>query len=229
MNPAFRIVSAGDSALVVEMEQRIDPSINRRIVALGARLEAAQLSGLRDIVPAYRSLTVYYDPLRTDYSSLVSHLTSSLGRQAPFEPAVGPVVEIPVCYGGEYGPDLAEVAAFAGLTEPEVVALHAAAIYHVFMLGFVPGFAYLGSVDPRIAAPRRKDPRLRVPAGSVGVAGEQTGVYPSEIPGGWQIIGRTPLKPFDMSRSAPFLLKAGDRVRFRRIAPGEFDACQEFA
>jgi inhibitor of KinA len=221
--PDFRILAAGDSALVVEMEERIDPSINRRIVALGARLEAARLAGVRDIVPAYRSLTVYFDPLRTDYVGPVNRLTSELGQDRSGPEAGTRLLEIPVCYGGEHGPDLAHVAAFARLSEPEVVALHSTATYQVFMLGFLPGFAYLGSVDRRIAAPRRPEPRVRVPAGSVGVAGEQTGIYPSETPGGWQLIGRSPLKPFDLAREDPFLLKAGDRVRFRPIEPRQFD------
>jgi inhibitor of KinA len=227
--PGFRLLAAGDSALIVELEERIDPSINRRIVALGARLEAARLAGLRDIVPAYRSLTVYFDPLRTDYSSLVSQLTSALEQQIAEPEVAGRLVEIPVCYGGEHGPDLSAVAGFARVTESEVVALHTAATYQVFMLGFVPGFAYLGSVDRRIAAPRRTEPRVRVPAGSVGVAGEQTGIYPSETPGGWQLIGRTPLRPFDISREDPFLLRAGDRVRFRPIVPDQFDTWLESA
>jgi inhibitor of KinA len=227
--PGFRLLAAGDSALIVELEERIDPSINRRIVALGARLEASRLAGLRDIVPAYRSLTVYFDPLRTDYSSLVSQLTSALEQQIAEPEVAGRLVEIPVCYGGEHGPDLSAVAGFARVTESEVVALHTAATYQVFMLGFVPGFAYLGSVDRRIAAPRRTEPRVRVPAGSVGVAGEQTGIYPSETPGGWQLIGRTPLRPFDISREDPFLLRAGDRVRFRPIVPDQFDTWLESA
>jgi inhibitor of KinA len=172
---------------------------------------------------------VYFDPLRTDYSSLVSQLTSALEQQIAEPEVAGRLVEIPVCYGGEHGPDLSAVAGFARVTESEVVALHTAATYQVFMLGFVPGFAYLGSVDRRIAAPRRTEPRVRVPAGSVGVAGEQTGIYPSETPGGWQLIGRTPLRPFDISREDPFLLRAGDRVRFRPIVPDQFDTWLESA
>ena len=128
-----------------------------------------------------------------------------------------------MCYGGELGPDLAGVASFAGLTETAVVDVHAGGSYRVFMLGFVPGFAYLGIVDTRIAMPRRATPRVRVPVGSVGIAGAQTGVYPSETPGGWQLIGRTPVKPFDPARDEPFLLKAGDTVQFYPIERAEFD------
>jgi inhibitor of KinA len=132
-------------------------------------------------------------------------------------------VRIPVCYGGEFGPDLAGVAAFAGLAESDVVSAHSAATYRVFMLGFVPGFAYLGVVDARIAMPRHATPRVRVPAGSVGIAGVQTGVYSGETPGGWQLIGRTPLKPFDPARDEPFLMEAGDAVQFYPIDRAEYD------
>jgi inhibitor of KinA len=137
--------------------------------------------------------------------------------------AARPAIRIPVCYGGEFGPDLPAVAVFAGLAEHEVVQLHAAATYRVFMLGFVPGFAYLGMVDPRLSMPRRATPRVRVPAGSVGVAGIQTGVYPAETPGGWQLIGRTPVKPFDPTSMEPFLMKAGDAVEFYPIDRAEYD------
>jgi inhibitor of KinA len=132
-------------------------------------------------------------------------------------------VRVPICYGGDLGPDLAAVASFAGLEEADVVRAHVAKTYRVFMLGFVPGFAYLGTVDERIAMPRRSTPRVRVPLGSVGIAGMQTGIYPAETPGGWQLIGRTPVKPFDPSRAEPFLMKAGDSVQFYAIDRGEYD------
>ena len=132
-------------------------------------------------------------------------------------------VRIPVCYGGDLGPDLPGVAAFAGMREAEVVRVHTGTVYRVFLLGFVPGFAYLGIVDRRIAMPRHTTPRVRVPLGSVGIAGVQTGVYPAETPGGWQVIGRTPLQPFDPARDDPFLMKAGDAVQFYPIARDEYD------
>jgi inhibitor of KinA len=128
-----------------------------------------------------------------------------------------------VCYGGEYGPDLETVAAFAHISGAEVIRIHTAATYRVFMVGFVPGFAYLGIVDSRIAMPRHSTPRVRVPQGSVGIAGVQTGIYPAETPGGWQLIGRTPIKPFDTGRAEPFLMKPGDAVRFHAIAPADFE------
>ena len=219
----FRIVPAGDSAIVVEFEERIDLVINERASALAASLEAAQIGGVRDIVPTYRSVALFFDPLRTNYDALVEVVEREAGRSAPGASARHAVIRIPVCYGGDLGPDLDGVAAFGNVSADEVIALHAAPIYRVFMLGFVPGFAYMGVVDARIAAPRRPTPRVRVPAGSIGIAGVQTGVYPTETPGGWQLIGRTPIKPFDAQREKPFLMKAGDSVQFYPIARAEFE------
>jgi inhibitor of KinA len=219
----FRIVPAGESALVVEFEERIDPGINARAIACAETIQAAHLAGVRDVVPTYRSVAVYFDPLRTDHDALTAWLERAADQ--PLTPASAPrePIRIPVCYGGDLGPDLAEVASFAGIAESEVAQLHAGGSYRVFMLGFVPGFAYLGIVDARIAAPRHKTPRVRVPAGSVGIAGMQTGVYSADTPGGWQLVGRTPIKPFDPSRDDPFLMKAGDAVQFYAIDRDEYD------
>jgi inhibitor of KinA len=219
----YRIVPAGDSAIVVEFEERIDPGVNARTIAFAEAVVAANLAGVRDVVPTYRSTAIYYDPLRTDGDALLACVEREAIRPGPAPAAERAAVRIPVCYGGELGPDLPGLAAFAKADEKEVVRLHTAAMYRVFMLGFVPGFAYLGIVDDRIAMPRRSTPRVRVPPGSVGIAGIQTGVYPAETPGGWQLIGRTPLKPFDPSRDAPFLMKAGDSVQFYPIERREYD------
>ena len=219
----YRTVSAGDSALVVEFEERIDPSVNARTIAFAEAVQAAHIAGVRDVVPTYRSVAIYYDPLRTDSVALMRVIESEAGRPAPDSSSASAPVRIPVCYGGELGPDLAGVAAFGRMSEEDVVGLHTAATYRVFMLGFVPGFAYLGIVDERIAMPRRSTPRVRVPLGSVGIAGVQTGIYPAETPGGWQLIGRTPTKPFDPAREPPFLMKAGDAVQFYPIDRAEFD------
>ena len=132
------------------------------------------------------------------------------------------LVRVPVCYGGEHGPDLDQIAAAAGLTVEEAIELHCAPIYRVFMIGFMPGFAYLGLVDDRLAAPRRAEPRVRVPAGSVGIAGRQTGIYPADTPGGWMLVGRTPMRPFDLARETPCLFKPGDAVQFYPIDPSEY-------
>jgi inhibitor of KinA len=219
---AHRIVPAGDSALIVEFADRIDAAVNAQAVAMAESVRAAALSGVRDVVPTFCSVAVYFDPLRTDVDALADRLDREAAREAPEPVSAASPIRIPVCYGGAFGPDLAEVARFAGMTEAEIIELHSAPVYRVFMLGFVQGFAYLGTVDPRIAAPRRAIPRLRVPAGSVGIAGLQTGIYPSESPGGWQLVGRTPVKPFDLGRLQPFLLKPGDAVRFHRIEPEDY-------
>ena len=219
---AFRIVSAGDSALVVEFEDRIDSSVNARAIGVADALQSAGLAGVRDIVPTFRSVAIYFDPLHTDGDALVARVEAEASRPSRDAAAARAPVRIPVCYGGELGPDLGAVAIFSQMDEADVVAAHTARTYRVFMLGFVPGFAYLGTVDDRIAMPRRSTPRVRVPIGSVGIAGVQTGIYPMETPGGWQLVGRTPVKPFDPDRAEPFLLAAGDAVQFYAIDRDEF-------
>ena len=225
----FRIVAAGDSALIVEFEERIDPAVNWRVVTLAERLLADPIAGVRDIVPTFRSVAVYFDPLRTAHDILQARLEREAAVPLKEVSRSRDVVRLPVCYGGEFGPDLADVAAFGRISEPAVVELHTRPTYQVFMLGFAPGLAYLGVVDEQIAAPRRDTPRVRVPRGSVGIAGAQTGVYPAETPGGWQIIGRTPILPFDLSRREPFLMKAGDAVKFDAIDRAEFDRLERGA
>jgi KipI family sensor histidine kinase inhibitor len=224
MKRDYRILPSGDSLALVEFEERVDPIVNARAIALSHSIAARALKGIRDIVPTYRTVAVHFDPLKTDVAGLFRYLDQEAAQSLPGVPATGETIRIPVCYGGAYGPDLESVAAFAKASVDEVVLLHTAVRYRVFMLGFVPGFAYLGSVDPRIASPRRETPRVRVPRGSVGIAGEQTGVYPQETPGGWQLIGRTPVALFDASRSDPFLLEPGDHVEFYAIAAAEFEA-----
>ena len=220
---AFRIVPAGDSALIVEFEERIDPEVNARVVALTDRLNTKPVDGVRDVVPTYRSVAVYFDPLRTRHDDLVARLERDAALPAPPPRRAVGARRIPVCYGGDFGPDLSDVAAFGRMSESAVVDLHTRPTYHVFMLGFAPGFAYMGVVDSRIAAPRRDSPRVRVPRGSVGIAGVQTGIYPAEMPSGWRIIGRTPLKPFDLTCAEPFLIKAGDTVSFHAIGRTQYD------
>jgi inhibitor of KinA len=214
-----RVKPAGDSAVVVEFEERIDCAVNDRVLALVGSIEAAGLAGIRDVVPTYRSAAIYFDPLKTDVTGLFARLeveAARPGREPVAESARTPI-RIPVCYGTAFGPDLEDVAAFGRMDAEEVVSLHCGRTYRVFMLGFLPGFAYLAPVDERIAAPRLAAPRARVPAGSVGIAGTQTGIYPAESPGGWKLIGRTPVRPFDSRRKEPFLLKAGDHVEFYSV------------
>ena len=211
----------GDSDLALELGSVIDPLVNARALAIGERVRRAEHPGVRDVVEGYSSVTVTYDPLRTDVRRLSALFVSAAEQERGAEGS-GREVMLPVCYGGTYGPDLGEVANRAGCTEDEVVAIHSEATYRVYMLGFLPGFAYLGSVSDRIVSPRRVTPRLRVPAGSVGIAGRQTGVYPLEAPGGWQLVGRCPVKVFDPGRADPFLLRAGDSVRFEAVSGKEY-------
>ncbi len=208
-----RLVLAGDSCLILELEERVDPDVNARAISIAAALDRVRLSGIRDIVPTYRSIAVYFDPLVADVERLADEL-SELGRSVKARAETRPPIIVPVVYGGEGGPDLEEVARGAGCSADEVVAIHTAMTYRVYMLGFLAGFAYMGALDERLRLPRRATPRLRVPPGSVAIAGFQTGIYPVETPGGWHVIGRTNLKPFDPTRASPFLFAPGDSVRF---------------
>ncbi len=222
----WRIRLAGDAAITLEFEPRIDPGINARVVAAAARVSAEGHRGVRDIVPSYHAVTVYIDPLRADAGRVWAALEEAATAPAADADSFREVV-IPVRYGGGDGPDLDEVAAFAACSAAEVIQRHAAITYRVYMVGYLHGFAYLGTVDPRIAMPRRPTPRLVVPAGSVGIAGGQTGVYPTPAPGGWRLIGRTAVRIFDALRHPPGLVGPGDRVRFEPVPPGTRPAGDE--
>jgi KipI family sensor histidine kinase inhibitor len=207
-----QVRDAGDSAILLELEAMIDPAVNARAIAIATAIRDQRLAGVRDVIPTYRSVAVHFDPLTSDVDSLRNAM-----REAAASPPVsasGSLVEVPVAYGGDNGPDLDDVAAFAKLQARTVIDRHCGPEYRVFMLGFLPGFAYMGTVDGSIAAPRKATPRTRIPAGSVGIAGRQTGVYPRESPGGWQLIGRTSQHVFDPTREPPSLFRPGDRVRF---------------
>jgi KipI family sensor histidine kinase inhibitor len=211
----MKIRACGDSMLLVELEPAIDPVINERAILLASRIRERKARGVRDIAPGYSTLGIHYDPLQTDLAALEQAIEQEFAGLAALDTiADRAVIEIPVNYGGEYGPDLDAVATFAGCSVDEVIKRHSSRTYRVYMLGFVPGFAYMGRVDPSLAAPRHRVPRERVPAGSVGIAGLQTGVYPVESPGGWQLIGHTTTMMFDANRDQPSLLSAGDLVRF---------------
>ena len=220
----FTVCPVGDTGLLVSFEQRIAQSVGAAAAALNARVAAAAIPGVVETVPAFASLLIFYDPLVTEYNAVadaVQKLARAPGSVTAAEE--GRLVEIPVCYGGTFGPDLPFVAEHAGLTEKEVMELHAGREYRIYMLGFLPGFPYLGGLDERLFTPRLDSPRTAIPAGSVGIGGEQTGVYPIASPGGWQLIGRTPLKLFDPS-SGRLPYAAGDRIRFCPITQDEFDA-----
>lgn len=221
--PDVRIVAGGDAAITVELPSRIAPDVNARALALARAMRHRRAASLRDIVVGYCTVTVFFDPLAVDAAWLESELQEALAELPEQGDVDAALIDVPVCYGGDLGPDLEDVAAFGGCSADEVAALHAAATYRVYLVGFMPGFAYMAEVDARIAAPRRRSPRTAVPSGSVAIAGGQTGIYPSVTPGGWNIIGRTPVKPYDASRAVPFLFRPGDRVRFHAVDRAEFD------
>jgi KipI family sensor histidine kinase inhibitor len=213
----FRVVAAGDAAIRVELPERIDPAISDRAIALAEAIRRECAALVRDVVVGYSTVTAYFDPLRIDPDNVEEQVTRLAKAGAPVAERKESLVDVPVWYGGEDGPDLPDVARATRLTEAEVIAIHSAVTYRVYVVGFVPGFAYMAPVDPRLALARRATPRTRVPAGSVAIAAGQTGVYPCETPGGWHLIGRTPLKPYDAARAQPFAFKPGDRVRFHAI------------
>jgi inhibitor of KinA len=189
------------------------------------------INGIREVVPTYRSLLVYFDPLVISRQTLAEKILQLLKENSATEVAAnaGRVVEIPVCYGGDFGPDIEFVANHNGLAVKEVVEIHTATPYKIYMLGFIPGFPYLGGMSERLNTPRLETPRTVIPAGSVGIAGTQTGFYPLESPGGWRIIGRTPLKGFDSQSENPFLFRAGDYLSFRSVTPADYTAIKAAA
>ena len=209
------VKACGDAMLLVELEPAIDPVINERVIVLAERIRGRNARGVRDVAPGYSTIGIHYDPLQTDLAALEKAVEDEFAALAALASiADRDIIEIPVIYGGAGGPDLDAVAAHAGCSTADVIERHAQRTYRVYMLGFVPGFAYMGRVDPAIVMPRRRVPRERVPAGSVGIAGLQTGVYPVDSPGGWQLIGHTRTVMFDADRDRPSLLAAGDLVRF---------------
>lgn len=216
-----KIYALGDSAIVLEFGQKIAKEIHQSIRAVCLFLDEYSFEGFVEYVPAFTTVTVFYDPLVSDYQateSLLQEMLDEIGK-TEHNKATAVTVEIPVLYDG---PDLSFVAAHTGLTEEEVINLHTSAEYLVHMIGFAPGFPYLGGLNEKIAVPRKETPRSSVPAGSVGIAGQQTGIYSIETPGGWQIIGQTPLLLFDAEREQPSLLRAGNKVRFVAIDALEF-------
>ncbi len=221
----------GDSALVIQLGEQISPEVHQRVQAAVHWLEQQTEAWLIEWVPAFTTLTLYYDPWLASnegrllpYERVVQFVQAMLPHLAYSDIQDKRLIEVPVCYGGALGPDLAEVAQHTKLSEKEVIQLHSQPDYLVYMIGFAPGFPYLGGMNKALTAPRKQSPRARVPAGSVGIAGEQTGIYSIETPGGWQLIGRTPLSLFDVQRDSPSLLKAGDRFRFVPVTEAEYRA-----
>ena len=222
-----RYLASGDRMVLVEFPEEISQEVNSQVHEMAAVVETTRIPGVVEWVPAYRTLGIVYNPMETSFRSLIESLEQIEGLGGQAQAGRSRRIEIPVSYGGEMGPDLDFVAQHNQLTTDEVIRLHTASEYLVYLLGFTPGFPYLGGMAPEIAAPRLEEPRSHVPAGSVAIGGSQTGIYPIESPGGWRIIGRTPLKLFDLSRNSPFLLKAGDSVRFRSITLEEFQRFEQ--
>jgi inhibitor of KinA len=231
------VTPLGDSSLIVTLGAAIDEATHARVQAAWRALEAAKLPGVTEFVPAYTTVTVFYDPLAVVQAGappadiagwLGGRVQAALDKPAPATTVpIGRTVEIPICYDREFAPDLVEVAERTGMTVKEVIALHLGAEYLVYLVGFAPGFPYMGGLPERLALPRREEPRKRVAPGSVGITGGQCGIYPIETPAGWNLIGRTPARMFQPEREPPVRLQAGDRVRFRQISGAEFEQWKE--
>lgn len=217
-----QIKITGDTSVAVVFGNEISIDINTRIRAFDEALAEEQIDGVYETVPTYCSLTIHYAPERIRYEELKERLEALLAVSHKAQKLNTIVMEIPVVYGGEYGPDLETVAAHNGMSPEDVIRIHSGAEYLIYMLGFTPGFSYMGGMDESIATPRLKTPRVLIPAGSVGIAGKQTGIYPIDSPGGWQLIGRTPVKLYDAHRDTPILLDAGLHVKFIPIDEAEY-------
>jgi KipI family sensor histidine kinase inhibitor len=222
MDEAPRVRPAGDQALLVEFGTEISPEVNRRVQEFFRRASGHRVPGIGEMISSYCSALVYYDPFLLSFSEITAWAREFLGPRPAEEEAPVAVKEVPVLYGGENGPDLSFVARHNQISEEEVIRLHTGKTYRVYVVGFSPGFAAMGIVPPKIQAPRLVSPRTKVLAGSVGIGGLQTGIYAVESPGGWQLIGRTPLRLFDLEKSPPSFFQAGDYARFYAIDEKEF-------
>lgn len=228
MSDGFRIKVAGDSGLVVEFAERIDPAVSARVLDLDRAILAARFPGVLETLPTYRTLFVRFDPLATDARRLEQTL-ERLATAASADTRPGRLWRVPVAYGGADGADLEHVARAKDLTTAEVVALHSTTIYHVYMLGFSPGYAYLGGLDARLHLSRRVDPRSRTPAGMIAIGGQQASIQSIAAPSGWHMLGRTPVRIFDMRRQHPFLIAPGDKVTFLPIDAARLAALDALA
>ena len=218
---------AGDKGLLVEFGEGIDPTVNAKVRTLAASVRKTPMDGIIEIIPTYRSLLFVYDPVKVTPDLLINYIETIESRMGDDPETGSRVVTIPVCYGGEQGPDMETVQASAGLSAEEVIRLHSEPEYLIYMVGFTPGFPFLGGLNEKLFTPRLKTPRTRVPQGSVGIANNQTGIYPVASPGGWQIIGRTPLTLFDPRRDDPFLYRAGDKIKFTPISQSQYEQIKQ--
>lgn len=222
-----KILTAGDSSILIQFGNAIDPDINARIAATVQLMREQHIEGVVDMIPAFCTLLINYDPRVISYDEMKMRMEKILSVEIAAGARKKKVFEIPVCYGGEFGPDLPTIAEHAGLSEQEVIDIHTSTDYLIYMLGFLPGFTYLGGLDERIHTPRLANPRIRIPAGSVGIGGSQTGIYPMDSPGGWQLMGLTPVKTYDPEREVPILVEAGDYIRFVPVDRAEYDRIKE--
>lgn len=223
--PVFRI--AGDCGLLVEYGDAIDPEINRKVRAMAIAMAQQTPTGVLEYIPTYRSIIIMYDPSSTNALRLKEDLFALEEGLSAIEIAPPDTTEIPVCYGGDLGPDIEFVAQTHNLTVDDVIGIHSEPDYQIYMIGFTPGFPFLGGLPEVLHTPRLETPRTLVPAGSVGIANAQTGIYPIDSPGGWQLIGRTPVKLFDPDSCNPFLLKAGDKLKFKPISRKTYDSLKK--
>jgi len=214
----IRIAPAGDCALLVELEQRISEEINDKVRSLMKTLETAKITGILEMVPTYSSLLILYEPKKISYENLSKQIEMFYQRLEKGEEQKKRLFKIPCCYSSHFAPDLSDMEELTHLSKRDIISLHSGTNYRIYMLGFLPGFVYLGGLDPQINAPRLKTPRLKIPKGAVAIGGSQTGVYPLTSPGGWRIIGGTPIDFFDPQREEPVLCQAGDFIRFFPIS-----------
>jgi len=224
----YKILTAGDTALVVEFGDRVDRQLSVRVLSLARALDRTRLDGIIETVPTYRSLMIHYDPLRLSAASLITAI-AKLNDGLPAHDGTGRTWRIPVCYDASIAPDLDYVASECGLTPSQVIELHSETIYHVYMIGFMPGFAYLGDIPAELVLPRRLSPRQRVPAGSLAIAATMTCVYPGESPGGWHLIGRSPVELLKRRPIPATLLAPGDQVMFAPVSLHEYQRLLEQA
>jgi KipI family sensor histidine kinase inhibitor len=219
------IVPYGEAAALVQFEQKVDPVVNDCVLGLAHQIEHKEMNGIREVIPAYASLLIVFDPVVISFPLLKEKTEKVLSTQSEVSKGSGKVVSLPVCYEKNYATDLNSVTQKTGISKKEIVRIHHSVDYRVYMLGFVPGFLYLGGMDERIACPRKQTPRTKIPKGAVGIAGSQTGVYPLETPGGWQVIGQCPVSLFDPNDD--FAIQPGDTVRFYPITSSEFQSLSE--
>ena len=222
-----KILTAGDSSVLIQFGNTIDPEINYRISATVQMMRQQHIIGVTDIIPAFCSLLINYDPRVISCAEIKERMEGILKMEIKAGAKRKKVYEIPVCYGGAYGPDIQNIADHAGLSVEEVIDIHTSRDYLIYMLGFLPGFTYLGGLDERIHTPRLANPRIKIAAGSVGIGGSQTGIYPMDSPGGWQLMGMTPVKTYDPEREVPILVEAGDYIRFVRVNEEEYKRIKE--